>query len=261
MRVIYTLKLVVLIVILCFMYRVVKYFKKKGALRYAIIACFILSIITSCINGSILGIFFWDGPYWGRVVDADTGKPIAGANVMAKWKIEYSAILILTSYHADAREAVTDEKGRFFVPMARAVWLWPLSRIYLDELNVYKPGYDSHPPRMQYAWNDKEKEKWRKKLNKLFPKRKPGYHSISDTEYFNNPRYVPGRYQSKYRVKCKIYKPTIIRLNKAMSVEEQWEATTISLLDVGCEDYKIRRMKYELNRDQSRLSRARRGKK
>ena len=40
-----------------------------------IVLC-IITIITLWINGSILGIFFVDGPYWGRVVILETGEPI-----------------------------------------------------------------------------------------------------------------------------------------------------------------------------------------
>jgi hypothetical protein len=162
-----------------------------------------------------------------------------------------------------ARETVTDEKGRFVVPMARTVWLWPLSWIELDAINVYKPSYDSNPSRMQKAWSAEEKEKWRLKLNKLFPERKPGYSPISDAEYFNDSRYVPARYHDRYyasRENIKVYRPTTIRLNRAGSVEEQWEAVAVPLGGGlrDCKRHKVQKMFDVVRTEQGKLSIARR---
>ena len=126
----------------------------------------------------------------------------------------------------------------------RRIWLWPFSWMYLENLYVYKPGYDSHPPYMQIAWNDADKEKWKLKLNKLFPERKPGYYSIKDEEYFSDLRYVPGRYQSAYQVKCKTYKPTLIKLNRALSNEEKRRAKGyFSFSGMHCDYFKVKKFK------------------
>ena len=250
-------KQIIFVLIIYFLYKLMKKFHAKGILKRRIIFIIIICVITSWINGSILGIYFWDGPYWGRVVDADTGEPIEGANVMGRWEFKVLAIPTYIYVFADTRETVTDEKGRFFLPLARKVWLWPFSAICMDELFVFKPYYDSHPPQMQRAWTDEDKEKWRLRLNKLVPEREPGYSPISDTNYFNDLRYVPGRYERRYRVKCKIYKPTIIKLNKTTSIEEQWEATSIPKGDV-CVGHKITQIKTVLNNEEDKLSRMRR---
>jgi hypothetical protein len=263
-HVIFYLKQIILIFIIYVLYRCAKHFQKKGTLKKAILFFIILSVITSYINGSILGIFFWDGPYWGRVVDADTGEPIAGAYVMGRW--EFESIIPLPprpmleeGIFADVRETVSDEKGRFFLPIARIEWFWPFSWIKLEELSVYKPGYDSHPPRMQYAWKDKDKEKWLDKLNRKYPEARKkdiqdAGRSIYQMDYFFNPNYVSDRYARIYRVNCKFYKPSVIKLNKALSFEEQREAASIiSLSGVGCEGYKISRIKNDLYRKKGRF--------
>lgn len=250
---IYCVKQFVLIYFIYILYRCAKHFQNKGTLKKAIKIFIIISIITSFINGSILGLFFWDGPYWGRVVDADIGEPVAGAYVMGRWEFECFLFTIYDYTFADARETVTDKRGLFFLPIARTAWYWPLSRIELEELYVYKPGYDSHPPHMQYAWNDKDKEKWLHKLNKQYPEARQKYikvyHPIDHKEYFSNPRYAPSIYTGIFRVNCKFYKPSIIKLNKTLSVEEQRRAAgAISLSGARCEGYKISKIKKVLNR-------------
>jgi hypothetical protein len=239
----YIAKLVVLTIIFYFLYRITKYFKETESFRAAIIIFIILSVFTSWFNGSILGIYFWDGPYWGRVVDADTGKPISGANVMGKWKFKAFAFLIVQNEYADGRETITNENGWFFLPIAREVWLWPLSSIYLDELNVYKPGYDSHRPRMQYAWTDKDKQKWRDKLIRT----NPNYDHNSTPEWNYNHMFIV------FRKNIKAYKPTIIKLNKARSIEEQRKAAAIDMPGIRCEYFKIKNMKDMYDKERERL--------
>jgi hypothetical protein len=250
------LKLAIVIPIIYYLYKWARHLQKKGTLNRAIIILILVSVFTFSINGSILGIFYWDGPYWGRVVDADTGEPIAGAVVAGMWDFEYSLLLIGGDTHADTRETVTDEKGRFFLQPARTIWLWPFSRIVLGKLNVLKPGYDSHPPRMQNAWTDEDSKKWLPELNLRYPEyrqqRSQTYHSIDAQEYFSNPRYAPTIYYSIFRVKCKSYKESIIRLNKARSSEEQSEVAGLSLWDIP-DRYKIRRTVEVLNSERKRF--------
>ena len=138
--IIYFLKLVVVITIICCLYKWAKHIQKKGTLNRAIIIFILVSVLTVWTNGSILGFYFWNGPYWGRVVDADTGEFIAGAVVAGIWDFEYYLFVHGSSTYADTRETVTDEKGRFILPPARTIWLWPFSRIVLSKLNVLKPG-------------------------------------------------------------------------------------------------------------------------
>ena len=93
-------------------YRIMRSAKRKGSLKKASIILISFGILTCLLNGSLFFLYYVDGPYWGKVVDADTGEPIDGANVMARWEIDFAVIQSSFTF-ADAREAVTDSKGRF----------------------------------------------------------------------------------------------------------------------------------------------------
>lgn len=54
-------------------------------------------------------------PITAWVVDADTGKPVEGANVLAVWEMKYGLENHGTNY-AMVLEAVTDSDGRFSLP-------------------------------------------------------------------------------------------------------------------------------------------------
>ena len=252
------MKLTTIVFIIYFLCKWARQLQKKGTIKRAIIILVVASVFIYWINGSILAIFFWDGPYWGRVVDADTGEPITGAVVAGTWIFEYYIFVHGGTTHADTRETITDEQGRFFLQPARIFWLWPFSRIVLDKLNVLKPGYDSHPPRMQRAWTDEDNKKWLHELNLRYPefreKYSQAYHSIDAQEYFSNPRYASTIYYSIFRVRCNSYKECIIKLNKARSSKEQHQAAIVPLVDVPlCAEYKIKNMVDVVNSERKRL--------
>lgn len=253
----YIAKRIIIILICITLYYLIKYFKRKYSSSIVSISIIILCVITSWINGSIFGIFYWDGPYWGRVLDEETGKPIAGAVVAGKWEYEQFYWLSGGTIFADVRETTTGENGLFMLPMARGVQLWPFSRIILDKLYVYKPGYDSHPPRMQHRWSDDEKTKWLQKLNRRYPEKRQKYsqeyHSIDAEEYFSDPRYASTIYTSIFRVEPKIYKPSIIRLNRALSIKDQRKVWSNHLSDVGCEKYKVKKSISLIDKEERRL--------
>jgi hypothetical protein len=73
-------------------------------------------------------MLFVDGLYWGKVIDADTGKPIAGASVAKYMEAETWCVTFHCESYADVRETVTDKNGFFFLPVNRRILLWPLFR-------------------------------------------------------------------------------------------------------------------------------------
>lgn len=219
--VLYIFKGLLFISILFLAYQFLRRLPKKANLIIGI-----MFVVFFWINGSIFLFFFIDGPYWGRVVDADTGKPIAGAAVAGKWSFECYVFVIGMSEYADARETVTDDNGRFLIPMARQLWFWPFSRIKLDELVVYKSGYDSHPPYVQHGWTDDDREKWRVKLRHL------------DKYDYS----LEWKYKYEFRVKPKMFKSTIIKLNKAPSIKDQRTAVRGIDLSGVSESYKIKNL-------------------
>ena len=249
---VYIFRGLLFVLLLLIIYLVTRYmFRKGGKCRVISIGLLVVFIfIMPLVNGSIFGVFFVDAPYWGRVIDADTGEPIAGARVAGEWEYVWYAFIYGSSSYADARETITDEKGRFFLPIARTLIFWPLSNIELRIVKVYKPGYDTHPTRMQRAWDEEQKEKWRKKLNRRYHDPNP----LGFDDHLTNTRYSQSRYSGTFHVNCKRFKTNIIRLNKATSYEERRKvAIGISFPEVSRSDeYKVREMMGLINRERKR---------
>jgi hypothetical protein len=93
---------------------------------------------------------------------------------------------------------------------------------------------------MQTGWSDAEKEKWQAKLIKIFPK-------------YNSKRAIDSNYVTAFIIihrNIKIYKPTVIRLNKALSDKERHEASAFDLCFSYrcCDDFKIKKFKAAVER-------------
>lgn len=253
---IYITKVLVFGVVLYIIYRKVKKWKKND--RWLATYIFLISIVfvTPFINGSIFGMLFVDGLYWGKVIDADTGKPISGASVAMRWDFDWN-IMGVGSY-GDVRETVTDKEGRIFVPLARVIKLWPGGKIERGGVTIYNPGYDSYPSRMDEVWNDEDKEKWLHKLNKQYPEFRKEYskkyyaqhykrypYEIDPKEYFSNPKYAPLIYNRIFGVHWKRFKTNVIKLNKTKTDREKKHV--VRIISFGridtCDEYKVKRLK------------------
>ena len=57
----------------------------------------------------------YQGPYRGRVIDAETKQPLAGAAVVAIWQREKIQLIQLSTVFHDAREVLTDANGEFLL--------------------------------------------------------------------------------------------------------------------------------------------------
>lgn len=85
-------------------------------------------------------------PIEGRVVDAETKKPLAGAIVVARWRGTYSALVDTHTecYHVET--ATTDKDGRY--KMA-GWWEMPKGPLFSKDsmvLDAYLPGYEEYWP-------------------------------------------------------------------------------------------------------------------
>lgn len=90
-------------------------------------------------------LIYHDGPYSGKIVDAETGEPIEGAAVLGIRSLEVYGIDTSLKY-INASEATTDKKGEFKVPAVAGFYWWPFASLARTEFFIFKPGYDSYPP-------------------------------------------------------------------------------------------------------------------
>ena len=108
--------------------------RKSFNARFIVLNVLPLLVLGSCATVS-------GGPVEGRVVDAETGKPVSNAVVYAIWEGT------LFSFRGDsacawAESAVPDAQGRFRLPFwirfKRKAFISP----YRQDVFVYSPGYE-----------------------------------------------------------------------------------------------------------------------
>jgi len=80
----------------------------------------------------------YDGPYEGKVVDADTGQPIEGVVVLGVWYKQIATAAGGVSSYYDASETVTDKNGEFKI---QGLGLKIFSNVYMNVL-MFKAGYE-----------------------------------------------------------------------------------------------------------------------
>lgn len=79
------------------------------------------------------------GPFRGRVVDIETGQPIAGAVVLfIWWEAVYTPVQTNQKFY-EAQEAVTDADGRFEIPRLSPPFF--SFRIFEPTIDWFAPGY------------------------------------------------------------------------------------------------------------------------
>jgi hypothetical protein len=107
----------------------------RGAVGFLMLVGVICGASTEAIA---LG-FNYRGPFEGRVVDSDTGKPIEGAVVFVEWTISHA---FRGPSFFDTAEVRTDSQGWFYVPKS---WSWnPFRTMFMDsEYLIFKAGYSS----------------------------------------------------------------------------------------------------------------------
>jgi hypothetical protein len=74
------------------------------------------------------------GPFAGRVVDVDTGQPVAGAVMLVVWTEAFGVGLFDTRFY-EAKEAVSDADGHWEIPRLeadriRVTVLWPTFHMF-----------------------------------------------------------------------------------------------------------------------------------
>lgn len=102
--------------------------------------------VNSLALASSASFYYSDGPWMGRVIDAETKEPIEGAVVLAVWNKVYASPTGRQHYFFEAKEVLTDKDGKFFIPKFSALNFLPIIRsIEGPEFTIFKPGYTSFP--------------------------------------------------------------------------------------------------------------------
>ncbi len=127
--------------------REIQGFQERGVYTMArslwLVAGFILFASTLSFASSA-SLYYSDGPWMGKIIDAETKEPIEGAVVLAVWKKIYATPAGDNSYFFDAREVLTDTDGKFFIKEFKAINFIPvIRRLDGPDFTVFKPGYVS----------------------------------------------------------------------------------------------------------------------
>jgi hypothetical protein len=115
----------------------------------------VIAVLTTLISYFIYGKapLWYEDDYVGRVVEAETGRPLEGVVVLGVWHWEYPQPGGVSEVFWDARETVTDAEGRF-VMRGRGVTFFPMAPV---RLHIFKAGheYDTFQ-----GYDSFYKEKW-----------------------------------------------------------------------------------------------------
>ena len=103
------------------------------AIMQSLLIILLFSLVAGCAQP-----LRYDGPYLGRVIDADTREPIEGVVVLGTWSVMHPNVA--GGYHTfyDARETVTDGMGEFTIP---GMGLRVFSRLEPMSVLIFKSGY------------------------------------------------------------------------------------------------------------------------
>lgn len=101
----------------------------------------VLMLLLTSLVGCRSGPQQW-GPFRGLVIDAETGKPIAGAHVMVTWIREPPSLHVTQRFY-DAQETVTHIDGRFEIPQQSG---FVTAFVSAPGISVFAPGYLMQEP-------------------------------------------------------------------------------------------------------------------
>lgn len=113
-----------------------------------VIDCLLLFVCLSLLSGCAITHKY--GPYRGKVIDKETGEPLAGAVVFMKVNTVAASLAGGVSTFYDAMEVLTDEKGEFYLDPPR-MWRFPrgIESWDMSYVKIFKPGYGVYPDHPQ----------------------------------------------------------------------------------------------------------------
>ena len=100
---------------------------------------YMLIIATLLVCSGCVSTLRLDGPYKGKVVDAETKQPLEGVVILGVWNKVYGNVAGSTSEFYDSVEILTDKNGEFSIP-GKGLLVFS----FLDEMDVviFKAGYE-----------------------------------------------------------------------------------------------------------------------
>ena len=98
------------------------------------------------------------GPWKGKIVDKETGKPLEAVVVLARWEKRYTSFVgeMGGNEYYDSEEVVTDAEGRFVIAAKQTWTVNPFSEIYGPEFFIFKAGYGRWQFRDFDSWGLKD---------------------------------------------------------------------------------------------------------
>jgi len=181
---------------------------KKRAKYSVLAALFILAllILTTHYNSETGFLYYRDGPYAGKVIDADTKEPVEGAAVLAIWSLEiHGGPAGALEKLCDIKVTTTDKKGEFSMSKGSCFHLWPFADLDEARFTIFKRGYDAYPPSLPVVTDSFTAEDWEAKY----------------------------RYQREYWVPIEKGKANLVSLKKVQDPKQRrWVAMSISLAQV-----------------------------
>ena len=103
-------------------------------------------ILFFCSTGCV-SVMRIDGPYEGKVVDAETGKPIVGAVAHGIWYRAHLGAGGASHMYYDNYEVLTNQDGEFSIP---GLGFLMLTMIEEMDVTIFKAGYEQITPN---AWH------------------------------------------------------------------------------------------------------------
>jgi|Deesub1362A_J573_1020465.scaffolds.fasta_scaffold24991_2 hypothetical protein len=134
---------------------------KKTAIRLLIFLGIGILIILSVFTTPVR----YDGPYKGKVVDAETGEPIEGVVVLGVWYSTMPTPAGEVSKYYDAEETVTDKNGEFEIPGKGLMFF---TRVEPISVIIFKAGYSHY----SLTWRELEREMKKERGKLIIPLKK-----------------------------------------------------------------------------------------
>ena len=113
---------------------------------HLIIYTLFLFFTTTSAMASSGWIIYYESAFKGKVIDAETFKPIEGAVVVATYNVTILGPLESGSGTADVQETLTDRNGEFHISGNIFFYPWPFTLGGQEtRFIIFKPGYGTYP--------------------------------------------------------------------------------------------------------------------